>query len=467
MENQSGASRRDFLKLAGGALGGVMLGASVGCGGSGGSGGGGGVGGPLPGASLPNGYTFYRVFTPGGSNSLFPDLQFLSGGVMNNDASIVLHGTRTSGQNAAYSIQMDYSGDTPAVTDSAVLASEGDTQAGFQISRLISVGINNGGSFGPSFGSTVLAVETLGTPYGTTASNAGTPLVLVNPYGGGFQKLVGHFDAAPGGGNFGAHLGDVAIDENNNVLVSSDFSTTTQQGIVLSQGLFYLPNGQDPSTGQLLTQTAATGSTDSNLPSRFGRLDLDNSGNYVVQAFAADPSGLRDAKGGALIRSGVMGGTVGRAGRAPELLAGTLGQRRGRDATTGNVYMGPRIRNNVASVVTHTTDDAMTLAVGGTTLASTGGTTPNGNTIISVNPASVSTGGLVHYLVTHATGVELIVSNGTDQKTILNYDDNIQGTPVKGIVHGFHSHQSDSAGRIVFVGEFADGTQSVIVGVPV
>ncbi|RYG46827.1 twin-arginine translocation signal domain-containing protein [bacterium] len=467
-KREPGASRRDFLKLTGGALGGVMLGASVGCGGGGNvfaRGGGPGVGDPLPGTPLPSGYLFYRVFTPQAGNNLFPDLNTLSGGVFNNDATIVFHGNRSTGQNAVYTLQLQYNGSAaPTIVDSSILISEGDTQAGLPVTKLISASVNNGGLFGPSFGSVVAAVETEGNPYGTVANNAGTPAVLLSPNGGNFERVVGHYDPAPGGGNFGAHFGDVAIDENNNIVVVSDFSRNTPQGVVVSQGVFYLPNGMTPAQGTLLAETAATGSTDSSLPVRFGRVDFDNGGNFLVQAFAPDSSGLRDAKGGKVVRSGVLAGKV---GHAPELLAGTMGNRRSRYSSGGNVIMGPRIRNNVASVVTHTSDTSMTLNVGGTTLASTGGQSPNGNTIISVNPASVSSNGLAHYLVTHATGVELIVSNGTQQKTILNYGDSVSGTPIQGVVHGFHSHQSDSQGRIVLVGEFADGSQSIVVGIPV
>ncbi|CAN5442729.1 hypothetical protein BH11ARM2_BH11ARM2_25660 [soil metagenome] len=474
-QRNSGASRRDFLKLAGGALGGVMLGASMGCGGGGNDstrGGGPGIGDPLPGTALPNGYAFYRVLTPqtGQGAALFPDLQALSGGVANNDpmsgvATLLFHGNRQTGQNALYNIQIQYNGTSaPTITDSAILVSEGDTQAGLQITKLISGGFNSGGSFGPSFSSTVIAVETLGTAYGSTASNAGTPAVLVSAYGEGFTKIFGHYDLAPGGGNFGAHIGDVAIDNNNNLLVCSDFSQNAQQGVTLAQGIFYLPSGVEPSKGTLLTQTAATGSTNSNLPNRFGRVDLDDSGNYLAQAFAQDSTGMLNARGGPAMRSGVLGGKV---GYQPELLAGGLGNQRARAATSGNVYMGPRIRNNMTSIVTHTSDTTMELALSGTTVAVTGGQSPNGNTIISVNPASISSGGLAHYLITHATGMELIVSNGSQQKTILNYGDTVDGASIQGILHGLHSHQSDATGNIVFIGEFQDGSQSIVVGVPV
>ncbi|MEZ0326627.1 MAG: hypothetical protein ACAH95_12045, partial [Fimbriimonas sp.] len=64
---ERGPSRRDFLRLASGTLGGALLtGAGIGCGGSIDlvSGGSGGLNNSVGHGIMPNGYVFFRVLTP-------------------------------------------------------------------------------------------------------------------------------------------------------------------------------------------------------------------------------------------------------------------------------------------------------------------------------------------------------------------------------------------------------------------
>ena len=78
-------TRRDFLKLSGTALGCALLGSAYGCG----DGGGGGGSDPLP-----NGYRFYRIYSPG-DLGLFPEVTGLSPQVLLNERGQVFFSGQT------------------------------------------------------------------------------------------------------------------------------------------------------------------------------------------------------------------------------------------------------------------------------------------------------------------------------------------------------------------------------------
>lgn len=456
--SQGNASRRDFMKLAAGSLGGALLGSQIiGCGGTGG-GGGGGLGGSLGATPLPSGYTFYRLYSPP-ETTYFPDLTSLNGGVLNNDSTILFHGLRSTGQVAVYELDIDYSSGAPNIDSGEVLISEGDGMPdGTQVDRLYAAANNNQGLFS----SFVCVATNYADATGTTPSRNGTPGLYVNLQKEGFQRVVSHGDAGPNGIQYGGNFGDVAINDNNDILFVNDYSVPNPSGIAVMQGLFLLPNGANPQNTVLLAQGSSADPNVTGLPNRLGLCDIDNEKNFVVQA--ASSSGVSTlGSGPAPMLSGLLGG---RKGGEAELLIGSLPGRRPRTTIPGNVYIGPRIRGGNYTAVVHTSDSNQTLTANGNVLTQTGGNSPNGSNIIGIGPASISGNGLLHYLLGTGAGMELVVSNGTSQMTILSYNNSVGGAQIRGIVHGMHSAQSDSQGRIVFVGEFADGSQSIVVGVP-
>jgi hypothetical protein len=462
-----GYSRRDFIRLAAGSLGGTLLGGlAIGCGDSGSSSAGPAMPTPMVGPPpLPNGYVFYRVLTPG-SSSPFATLKTLGGGVTNNDASILLHGQDASGAIGLYRIDMQYNGSaTPGVMSSALLLQTGqsvparpDTKV---VDRIYAAAINNEGLFS-SFAVVI-------------GAQGETPTVLVNLEEGGLESLVNHLDPAPNGATFGAHFGDLAINDNDDLLLIADYYTNTEKSTDLAQGVFLLPGSQSSDTGSLVTRTGDMVPSTPDAIARFGICDLDNGGNFVAQVFAdtstpGDMAAAFGAASGLPMRSGVVLGTALDPNEPARLVAGMPGRRRAAFAgVPGNVILGPRITNGIHTTVVHPTADSMILYYNGTSVLQTGDQAPGGDTVRGIGPASVAPNGLAHFLVVTTNGMELVVTNGVQQKAILKYGDTLANSTAKvaAIVHGYHSKQSDSLGRIVFVGEFDDGTQSVVVGIPV
>jgi hypothetical protein len=461
-----GPSRRDFIKLAAGSLGGTLLaGLAVGCGdddsfppASGGS--------PTPGPGtappLPNGYVFYRVLTPG-SSSPFGTLATLGGGVTNNDSAILFQGQDASGAIGLYQINMQYNGTSaPGISSVALQIITGQILFGKSVDRIHSAAINNKGIFS-SFAVVI-------------GSNGDTPTVLVNRDQEGIEPLVKHLDPTPNSGTFGAQFGDLAINDDNDLLLVADYYTESPQSADLAQGLFLLEGSFSSDRGTLITQTGDMVADTAETAARFGICDLDNGGNFVAQVFAdtsvaGNSSALLGRAAGPLpMRSGVIKGAASDASVAARLVAGMPGRKRAAfGQVLGNVILGPRITNDVYTAVVHPTEDSMILYYNGTSIAQTGGQSPSGETIMGIGPASVAPNGLAHFLEIVGNGMELVVSNGVEQKTILKYGDTLANSnaQIRAIVHGYHSKQSDSMSRIVFVGEFDDSTQSVVVGIPV
>ncbi|MBX7133744.1 MAG: hypothetical protein K1X67_13810 [Fimbriimonadaceae bacterium] len=469
-----GASRRDFLRLAAGSMGGALLaGAGVGCGGSTPvlGGGGGFVGGPGKAPPLPSSFAFYGVYTPG--DSVLPSIYGLAGGITNNDGTLLFNGVEVSdsGPQGVYTIGIGYSGSgIPSVSNGATLLRTGQQGPGYIVDKIWNSAINNQG--------------VNSTDCHIVSQQGDPPLVLMNPQGTGLAPFVANLTKGPSGITYGGHYTDVDINDNGDLLLTADYSTSNVSvppnfnslpvaQATIAQGLFLFPgaaNNVDP------TQVTLLQSTGSNLPntdtpiSRMGLLALDNNQNYVVQVFSNDQTAQSAGRGArSAMRASVLGGN---ARSRAHLIAAPPAVGRATSGV-GDTYMGPRINSAISLVCVNTspTTTQLNYTVNGvtTTLAQSGGTSPSGNTIQNCGNGIVDDNGLAYYVLVVDNGTELVVSNGTQSKTILKTGDsipNVSGKTVYTIVQGTHSTQSDSQGRIAFVVDFNDGSQSIIVGIP-
>jgi hypothetical protein len=388
----------------------------------------------------------------------------LSGSVLNNDTSILFHAQLQSGQFGVFQVPMTYNGESKPTIDGGVpllLIKQGDLLgSSVVVGDIGSAALSNGGFF-----STCAVVITVPSENGSPLAPQlnGTPMLWHNG-SGQFEAIVKHNDETPTGGRFGAKMGDVAINASNDILLVADYHDEQPNGYSdLAQGLFLLDGGTSSSQGSLVQRTGGeTPGANGGGINQIGICDLDDDGGVVFQAFSRGGVGATGAA--APVQSCVMGA---RAGRRPALIAGSLS---GGGSNGGNVYLGPRIHKNDHTQVVHTDPAAtqQTLFFNNRPVLSTGAHSPLGKMVNGVGPGSV-TNGLTHFVVTVEDGMELIVSNGDTQKTILKYGDKIANSTnqIRGIVHGYHSDQADNFGRIVFIGEFEDGSQSVVVGIPI
>lgn len=471
----AGASRRDFLRLAAGTMGGAVLaGVGVGCGGSSAllGGGGGFIGGPGKAPPLPSSFAFFAVYTPG--DSVLPAVYGLAGGITNNDGTLLFNGVEVSdsGPQGVYTLDIGYSGSNlPTVGQGATLLRTGQQGPGYIVDKIWNSAINN--------------VGVNSTDCHIVSQQGDAPIVLMNPQGTGLAPFVANLTQGPSGLTYGGHFTDVDINDSGDVLLTADYSTSNVSvppdfkslpvaQATIAQGLFLFPgaaNTVDP------TQVTLLQTTGSNLPntdtpiSRMGLLALDNKQNYVVQVFSNDQSAQAGAGRGVKtpMRASILGGNA--RTRAHLIAAPAMVGRA--PSGVGDTYMGPRINSAVSLVCVNTspTTTQLNYTINGvtTTLAQSGGTSPAGNTIQNCGNGIVDDNGLAYYILVVDNGTELVVSNGTQQKTILKTGDtipNVSGKTVYTIVQGAHSTQSDSQGRIAFVVDFNDGSQSITVGIP-
>lgn len=474
-----GASRRDFLKLSAGALGGAVLaGVGVGCGGSGGilpgaGGGGGFVGGPAKAPPLPGSFAFYAVYSPG--DAVLPGIFGLAGGITNNDGSLLFNAREVSdtGPQGVYMLDIGYSGtNLPQVGSGAVLLRTGQQGPGFIVDKIWNSAMNNQGA--------------LSSDCHIVSQSGDLPIVLLNPQGTGIAPFVSYLTEGAEGVKFGGHFTDIDINDNGDLLLTADYSThnvsvppnfnsfPVAQGTI-AQGLFLFPgaaNTVDPTQSTLLQTTGSNMPNTNTAISRFGIIGIDNNQNYVAQVFSNDQSSAAAGRGVPTpMSASVIGGNA--RGRAFNLAASPATGGRSVTGTTGDTYMGPRINNAVTLVCVNTSATATQLcytANGQTsTLAQTGGTSPTGALINNCGNGAVDQNGLAYYILITPNGTELVVSNGVSSKTILKTGDsisNVTGKTVYTIVQGTTSTQTDSQGRFAFVVDFNDGSQSIIIGMP-
>ncbi|HRF61129.1 MAG TPA: hypothetical protein PLH94_14595 [Fimbriimonadaceae bacterium] len=473
-----GASRRDFLKLSAGALGGAVLaGVGVGCGGGGilpGSGGSGGfVGGPGKAPPLPGSFAFYGVYSPG--DPVLPGVFGLAGGITNNDGTLMFNAREVSdtGPQGVYTLDIGYSGtNMPQVGSGAVLLRTGQQGAGFIVDKIYNSAMNNAGA--------------LTTDCHIISQGSDTPIVLMNPQGTGLAPFIAYLQGSSNGVVFGGNFTDIDINDNGDLLLAGDYSSSTVSvppnfnsfpvaQATIAQGLFLFPgaaNTVDPTQSTLLQATGSNLPNTNTAISRIGLVGLDNNQNYIAQVFSNDQTASGSGRGAYRpMSASVIGGNA--KGRAFALSAAPSTGGRGVTGAPGDTFMGPRINNGVTLVCVNTSATTTQLcytANGQTsTLAQTGGTSPTGALINNCGNGAVDQNGLAYFILVTPNGTELVVSNGVTSKTILKTGDsipNVNGKTVYTIVQGTTSTQTDSQGRFAFVVDFNDGTQSIVIGMP-
>ena len=103
----------------------------------------------------------------------------------------------------------------------------------------------------------------------------------------------------------------------------------------------------------------------------------------------------------------------------------------------------------------------------GQQVISTGSLSPLGNPITSLAAPVVGADRLLYHQVVTDKGIELVVYNGTESKTILTTGDPVDRSVLSTLSFGFMTEQVDKKGRIVLVADFDDGNTSLVIGIPV
>lgn len=444
--------RRDFMKLMGGALGGVAL---ASCGGRSSD--------EAPIAPIPNGYTFYKIASSGDPLPGGNTLGAIPGAVMLNSANEVhFYGIDQTNTNGFYELLIDFNGSRPVVVQTRKVVREGDVLKDSKVVSRVNMGDTNRHG---SFAATIQTDDNLSGLYLERGKQGLEPIA-------GFQTTL-----PGGGGKFGANFGDMDLHDNDDILIVSHFAPSdTAQG---HQGLFHLPGGEVNQQGRIVTSTRdQIPGTDGSLTG-IGLIDMHDNGNYVMQAYGSNGGQLQQtakmlgASMDAIAPSMLMGGNVtnpfSRALKSTSPALKTLGKSVFMaDVPVGAIKYGPRIgANNNAAFVNHVNDNHQVLHYNGKQVVEVGSVTPLGNVIASLSAPVVGNDGLLYYQASTDKGLELMVYNGPELRTILSKDDLVDGSILRSFFHGFLPDQVDSSGRIVLTGDFEDGSTSIIIGIPI
>lgn len=448
------ATRRDFIKGLGGALGAVVLTSSCGSGG--------GTAGSPP-VPIPNGYRFFRIISSGDSLPGGNTLAAIPGVAMLNDRSeVYFYGSDQTEANGFYELLMDFSGSRPTLLQQRRVVREGDRLRDSKtVSQIQMADVNNRGSF-----AAILH---------TDDNLSGLYLEREKQ---GFEPIAGYLTKLPDGkGRFGAIFGDVDIHTNDDILMVAHFAP--HDSVQGQQGLFHLPGGEVSQKGRIVASTTDLIPEAGGFLTGMGLVDLHDDGNFVLQAYGTSSENIfrkQLEKGGALNgRAGSMlinGSVKDPFSKVLGSASSSLKVRKTAAARTGfsvgELKYGPRIggKNN-AAFITHVNETHLVLYYNSRQVVSTGARSPLGEVITSFSAPVVGSDGLLYYQVVTDKGLELIVYNGKDSKTILSKDDTVDGSVLRSFFFGLMTEQVDSSGRVVLTGDFEDGRSSLIVGIPI
>jgi len=444
-------SRRDFMKLMGSTLGCTLL---AGCGNDGLN---------LPptgpvGGSLPNGYVFYRIYSP--TASPLPQVSGLSPVLLLVGNQVMFLGETTPGTFGLFSLTVDYSASRPRVVDGRKIFQEQERLSDGRVLDRI-------GSFDANAEGDVAVVLNFDVSQGPAGQG---PAAVALDKGGSHELLLDYGQALPGNqGSYGGDFGDVDL-QGQSLLAVGRYGGDGET----AQGLFHLPfEDASQATIVLNTDQEVPGADGSLI--NLGLVDQADDGTFVLQVFGANPlltSGdpAPSPKGSAILRANLHDKLA-----SSRLLAACPSLNLTRASLTdlpsqGISLYGPRI-DGVGTLTSHLTeglDGTLTLYRGASPIARSGSASPGGTIIQSILPAVLDEMGLAYYQVLTDKGMELCLNNGLSSAVILSRGDSVEGSsPIDTLAYGFHTAQVDPVGRIVCYAQMTDGQEAILMGVPV
>src|SRR5215475_189236 len=470
-------NRRDFLKTAGAALGGISL-----------------LGhGSLRGralGSMPSGYNFYRIITAseGGNFNIFPNtLGNITGSVMMVPPSsqdigyLYVHGTvNAPGQAAAhaiFSVVVKSAVTTPVLLLVRPLATEGQTL--FADGKNIPLGHIGTGACN-SLGDYVTTFTLNETASAVSVENSpGVYLFRANgAVGGSWSRLIGFGDQAPDGSFYGGDFGDVSVDDDENMLLVA--ATTHSPGDRVtgfsgSQALIATSYSRQGG-GRVVLQTGDLLPSSSAAIEAIGIVDLAAVHAFAAQVTARAPGPNITRSGTALVAGDTRAALSAQktVSASPDLISREQAARL--RITSGHTLFGSRVdpQQDVA-YVTHVSDfqqstgsnNAEILGYyshGSSNLLRQTQVGSSSNQVIGLGAPCIDSSGLMYGTELMGDGsTRMFISDGRNSQTILESKQLIQGLPnrpfsqklaLSEILFGQHSTQVDPFGRLVFAAEF-------------
>jgi hypothetical protein len=409
---------------------------------------------------LANDYRFISIVRSGQGG--FSGMRRLTPGVMLNDAGEVLFYAQIDGQDAyaLFKLTLDYTGDKPQVTErSTVVATGMELPGGQQVRRILIADTN-------ASGHTAFVVDGFASNNGENVVEQ-APTLYVHQGRKHFERVLGLSDSAPMGGSFGAAMGDVDLSDEGNIFVVSAFATEAGD---VEQGVFHLP-GASLGDARILVQSGQALRGTAAINQSFGLIDARDDGHFLLQAYIQDAAMMQASPGAssAVLYQGTATAPPG-SGRmmsGPGLLGAD-------QSGPGELLLGPRAGISATGAWVEHYGEADEGKDQPQALFYSDGTqihriAETGEGITAFSSPALSGNGQMFYMQINEQdkpGMELKVTNGASTRTILARGQEIDGRKVSSLLHGYHSEQADSQGRVVVYAEL-DGEPTLLLGYPV
>lgn len=441
---------------------------------------------PKPGSDgiLPNGYRFFRLkgnrdVLPGGleAQQLRPDAGLDARG------RIVYGAIDRTDVVGLYALQVAMQSDTPTVVREERLVRTGDVLDGRKVVELNAYDLSRQGYL-----ALVVKVETemqVNTMDEYGHFDGGTaPMRMQAIYcdlGQGLTRVLREHLSNLEGHEFAGMFGDLDLHDDGNLVFAANYYHNTGQGRKeVRQGVFVL-RGLDGRQAQLVVTSGAPLAVSATAPSisHFGLLSLHDGGQFVVQTYLNAPVGVSAQSEGAL-QTAVLRGNLNAVGPSslrtgsPSILrveaSSVGGDLRMSSGASGTTIFGPRSGPDGSLAHVLSQGDSSVLLVNNREVMRSGDVSPSGQVVEDITTPQLATDGVTFFVVSGKSGSELLATNGQQTRSILKSGDRLvnHSSPVgRSICLGFTATHSDDQGRLVFVVDHDDSSQSVVLGLPV
>lgn len=418
----------------------------------------GGSGGGLPGGG-PNGYRFLPLLDSGSALPGGGALEALPGSVLINGAGQILFHGETAAGLVLYELTPDYAAlaqtfkQPPPPSQLRRLVGPGELLADGSKVESVATAVSNG----QRTHAVVLGLEDR------------TRALFMERAGGGLEKVCGYRTLLPGPGRvrLGGILTDLDLNEQNDLVMVDHY--VREGRVAPGQALFSLPGGRVSSEARILMSTEELVPDSQDQATALGLVDLNSLGQYVVHVVGSAPL-LETTPHAQGLFFGLTGDPLAR-----QLLTGppsfnTTRLGSSRFSLQGSSIFGARLgetSENVAHIL-HETHERQSLYLNDRRLASVGDQSLGGSPIRGFSgPVLQPDGSALFGVAITDDGHELSRISPTGSQLLLSRGDPIGNRQVNSIIFGLHSDQVDALGRLVFVGEFMDGSSAIVLGLPV
>ncbi len=450
-------SRRDFLKLLSMAVGVTLSGCGEGTSQTAG-------GSPVDPLLAPMAYG-YRVLVRSGQDlpsgrsfqarSADGEPPFMGAVMLNDRRHIYFHALDEANNRGIYRLDLDEAGAPGEITN---LIREGSVLADGTVVADFSDGeINNSDDL-------LVAVED---------ANGVTTLQYAQN-GGGFRPLAKSFGELSGNVKLAGYVCQTqSIADDGSILFVADYLDS--DGICEGEGLFLMPSGQPDQTRLLLANEQLVPGTSSAIQT-FDVCELGPGGLYLVRGSASATAGLASADANGKPLTYLL---AGRLGETPRLVAidpalGSPGQgyalassfmcpRIGYNSEKGSMTLGAILQLDENRTQLWLDDQVLIEA----DLAGGGSRSPQGSRIVSILPPVFGPRGLVYFQVFTEDGMELLLYDGVNTRTLLSRGDDFNGQKIETILFGSLPEAVNSHGEFVTIVELSDGETDILLGYPI